>query len=125
MSIHIGEKIRKRAKELRIGPTELGKLIHTSKQNVMGIYTRRSIDAELLYKLSKALDHDFFQYYQALAPEQFSETGNEYKKATKNLLNVRISNLQKELAILNKKLGEKDTEIVKLQKKLIELLERK
>lgn len=34
MALHIGSKIKERAKELRIGSTELGRMINTSKQNV-------------------------------------------------------------------------------------------
>lgn len=60
MDFHIGELIRERAKTLRIGPTELGAKIETSKQNVYGIFKRRSIDTELLAKICKALEHDFF-----------------------------------------------------------------
>lgn len=63
MEFHIGELIKKRAKERRIGPTELGKLINTSKQNVYGIFKRQSIDTELLRKLSEALEYDFFYDY--------------------------------------------------------------
>jgi len=63
MKIHIGERIKQRAKELRIGPTELGKIINTSKQNVYGIFKRESIDTALLEKLGKALKYDFFALY--------------------------------------------------------------
>lgn len=59
--IHIGELIRIRSKELRIGPTELGAKIETSKQNVYGIFKRKSIDTELLTKICRALDYDFFK----------------------------------------------------------------
>src|ERR1044072_1464840 len=61
--MHIGEKVKARAKELRIGPTELARKIRTSKQNIYGIYNRETIDTGLLQKLSKALDFDFFAYY--------------------------------------------------------------
>ena|SRR6185436_8411226 len=61
--MHIGEKVKERAKELRIGPTELARKIGTSKQNVYGIFSRESIDTALLQKLSKALDFDFFAYF--------------------------------------------------------------
>ncbi len=64
MAVNIGEKVKLRAKQLRIGPTELGKLIDTSKQNIYGIYKRKSIDAEILRKLSAALNYDFFEYYK-------------------------------------------------------------
>lgn len=63
MKIHIGEKIKERAKELRIGPTELSKLINTSKQNVYGIFKRESIDTALLQKICKALEYDFFSLF--------------------------------------------------------------
>jgi hypothetical protein len=62
--MRIGEKVEARAKELRIGPTELARKIKTSKQNVYHIYKRESIDTELLMRLSKVLDYDFFQYYR-------------------------------------------------------------
>jgi hypothetical protein len=32
--MRIGERIKNRAKDLRLGPTELAKIINTSKQNV-------------------------------------------------------------------------------------------
>ena len=63
MDLHIGEIIKKRAREMRIGPTELGTMIDTSKQNVYGIFKRKSIDTQLLAKISRALNHDFFLYY--------------------------------------------------------------
>src|ERR1041385_598602 len=65
--MHIGEKVRARSKELRIGPTELGRLIKTSKQNVFGIFGRKSMDTDLLLKLSKVLEFDFFVYYYSSA----------------------------------------------------------
>jgi len=63
MKVHIGEKIKNRAIELRIGTTELAKMVNTSKQNIYGIYKRESVDSALLYKLSKALKYDFFSYF--------------------------------------------------------------
>ena len=63
MKLHIGEIIKEIAKRKRLGPTEFGNLINTSKQNIYGIYKRPSIDTELLHKISVALDHNFFKYY--------------------------------------------------------------
>ena len=75
MKLHIGELIKSRAKELRIGPTELGQLINTSKQNIYGIFKRKSLDSELLWKFSVALKFDFFAYYSDLLDGSFKETG--------------------------------------------------
>jgi hypothetical protein len=82
--MHIGSKIKERAKELRIGPTELGRMIKTSKQNVYSIFERDSIDTLLLQKLSKALEFDFFSYY---ASGSGNATGEPigYYKGKKNL----------------------------------------
>ena len=62
MEVHIGSIIHRRAKAMRMGPTELGVKIETSKQNVYGIFKRSSIDTALLHRISVALSHDFFQY---------------------------------------------------------------
>ncbi|MFA6924380.1 MAG: hypothetical protein WC223_09025 [Bacteroidales bacterium] len=66
MYIHIGEQIKQRAKELRMGPTELSSLVNTTKQNIYGIYKRKSIDSDLLLRFSIILDFDFFQLYSQL-----------------------------------------------------------
>lgn len=63
MKIHIGEKIKSQAKELRIGTTELAKSINTSKQNIYGIFKRESIDTALLQKFCKVLNYDFFTFF--------------------------------------------------------------
>ena len=66
--VHIGELIKSRAKAMRLGPTELGARIETSKQNIYGIFKRQSIDTELLTRISLALDYDFFTHLsQAVA----------------------------------------------------------
>ena len=77
MKVHIGEKIKKRAEELKIGTTELGRLINTSKQNVYGIYKRASIDAQLLYEVSKALRMNFFQHYESAEIAKFDSRENK------------------------------------------------
>ena len=64
MEVHIGEKIKARAKELKVGSTELGRLINTSKQNIYGIYKRKSVDTEILLQLSKVLRFNFFKFYE-------------------------------------------------------------
>lgn len=79
MKIHIGEKIKERAKELRIGPTELASLINTSKQNVYGIFKRQSIDTALLQKICKALKYDFFTLFTDSKLPPNTETVNTKK----------------------------------------------
>ncbi len=92
--IHIGGKIKARAKELKIGPSELGTLINTTKQNITSIYTRASLDSELLLQISKALKCNFFLLYDVAGVED----------PAKVKLSVQIEELKKENALLKKEM---------------------
>ncbi|MEM0996796.1 MAG: hypothetical protein AAGN35_06945 [Bacteroidota bacterium] len=105
MDIHIGALVKQRAKDLRIGPTELGAKIDTSKQNVYGIYKRKSIDTRLLVKLCYALDYDFFRVYSHdLTLEDGPPPQDDCAKciAERNLLEREKEGLEKENAYLQK-----------------------
>ena|ERR1700758_5330614 len=118
MAIHIGEKIKQRAKELRIGATELGKLINTSKQNIYGIYKRKSIDSEMLRKLSKALNYDFFLFYNLETSSLAFDPPATYGKKNKQLVSAEEhQKVKKELEDLREK--------YELLKKINYLLEKK
>lgn len=92
--IHIGEKIKARAKELKVGPSELGAMVNTTKQNITSIYTRSSIDSELLWQLSKALKQNFFLFY---------ELSNLEDNAKQKLL-LQMDEIKKENATLKKEM---------------------
>jgi hypothetical protein len=98
MQLHIGEKIKEKAQEKRIGPSELGRMINTSKQNIYSIFRRKTIDTELLLKLSKALDHDFFQLYI-----ERKEVRPDKKSPTVTISKHEIGDLKKELEIYREK----------------------
>jgi len=118
MAVNIGEKIKQRAKELRVGPTELGKMINTSKQNVYGIYKRKSIDTEMLRKLSKALNYDFFQYYLHDNLSFLGESQPYYGKKGKSAVSAdEFQKLKRELEDMKEK--------YELLKKVNHLLEKK
>lgn len=112
MSLHIGEKIRDKAAEKRIGPSELGRMINTSKQNIYSIYRRKTIDTELLVKLGKALSFDFFQYYtdkpeaknEKKSKQELAELKKErdFYKEKAELLDKLNKYLEKELNSLRK-----------------------
>ncbi len=117
MSVNIGEKIKQRANQLRIGPTELGNLIHTSKQNIYGIYKRKSIDTEILSKLSIALDFDFFQYY-SYNKATYSETTLPQKSLSQKMISFNeYQKLKNDYEHLKEKYD--------LLKKVNDLLEKK
>ena len=106
MKIHIGEKIKERAKELRMGPTELARLVSTTKQNIYGIFKRESIDSSLLQKFCKALSYDFFSYYSnpKLPPhtDASSKKSKAYPIAENDSLNNQIMDLKEKYELLKK-----------------------
>lgn len=134
MSINIGEKIKLRAKELRVGPTEFARLISSTKQNIYNIYGRKSIDTQLLQNISKALDFDFFRYYISFELNFINEKSPTelairyaFEKPTTNVKSAKIeAKTKKELASIvtsmNQKLEEMAKELYHV-KNIINLIE--
>lgn len=58
--IHIGEMIRRECLRQQRGATWLAARLYCNRVNVYKIYSKASIDTDLLYRISIALDHDFF-----------------------------------------------------------------
>lgn len=96
MSLHIGEKIRDKARERRIGPSELGRMINTSKQNIYSIFRRKTIDTELLLKISRALDFDFFSFY-------IDRKDPRQEKKTQAPIRHELADLKKDLEFYKEK----------------------
>lgn len=123
MSIHIGQKIKERAKELNIGPTRLGEMINSSKQNVYGIFKRKSIDTELLKKISDVLQKDFFEYYGT--PSSLQEDKDNYQKLSKRKVAEIIKELEKCKKEIEQLKGEITSKEIQYLKKINQLLEKK
>ena len=62
--VHIGKKIEEVFYEQGRSPSWLAKQLCYDRTNIYSIFKRESIDSALLAKISKLLNHDFFQYYQ-------------------------------------------------------------
>ena len=118
MALHIGERVKARAKELRIGPTELASMINTSKQNVYGIYKRKTLDSELLKKISLVLKFDFFSaYYDKQWQKSFQEGQAPYQTKAASIAKEELTKLKKEHQELQERYD--------MLKKLYELTEEK
>lgn len=98
--LHIGEKIKEVFSESGLSVAEFARRIDTSRENVYGIFKRKSIDTYLLEKISEVLHHNFFEYY------------------------IKKEELYPEIKFLQKKLEVADQEIAYL-KKINKLLENK
>lgn len=61
--VKIGELIREEVEARGMKVSHFAKLINRTRQNVHNIFGRNTIDTELLFEISKALNKDFFAEY--------------------------------------------------------------
>jgi plasmid maintenance system antidote protein VapI len=58
--IHIGKAIRQKMQEQGMFPADLAAAIHCDRTNIYAIFRRKSIDTELLVRISHVLCYDFY-----------------------------------------------------------------
>lgn len=104
--IYIHNHIKKKMKELHVRPSDLSRLLSMSKGGITSLLRRKTMQCDLLLKVSVALEHDFFKLYCDCPP--VSEEGALEKE------NVQ---LQRELEECRKEMG--------YLKKLVEVYEKK
>ena len=63
MSIFIGEEIKKVVKERQVTVSWLSRELGCHRTNIYRIFTSKSIDTDILLRLSIILNHDFFRHY--------------------------------------------------------------
>jgi plasmid maintenance system antidote protein VapI len=66
MSFHIGKLINEQLKKIGMTKSEFARRIASSPQHIHYVLQRNSIDTDLLQKVSRTLDYDFFQHYLGL-----------------------------------------------------------
>lgn len=65
MAIHIGKKIKEEMYKQNISVSDFAKKINRSRNVVYDIFGRESIDTDLLNKIGKILNCDFFSMYSS------------------------------------------------------------
>lgn len=69
--IHIGQLIRQQLEERRMAITDFAAMLHYERTNVYKIFKRKSIDVELLIRVSEILQYDFLaEVYQCGTPPE-------------------------------------------------------
>jgi transcriptional regulator with XRE-family HTH domain len=120
MSIHIGNIIASRLEAVGMSKSEFARRINKARQNINDILNRTSMDTELLFNISKALNYDFFQHYVVALNEEsrISEPHSEYGQMNQQLHDCekRALTLEKDL-LYYKNEGELLKQIVELLKK--------
>ncbi len=76
-SIHIGSLIAERIKAHGMTKAEFGRRINTSRQNVNTLLRKETLDASLLYQISKILKFNFFSYYDKKLPSNLRSDPNQ------------------------------------------------
>ena len=98
--IHIGSVIRKRIERTGINKSELARRINVTPQNMYNLLERKSIDTELLSKLCRELDYDFFALYRndsaedgpCIKPSEQALRLEEYNNLKRNVEFLRNEN---------------------------------
>lgn len=108
----MGQLISQKVDEKEFTQEYLGQLISSSKQNVGNIFTRPSVDSDLLKRISEALEFNFFSVY--------FEDGYLRSAREKELepLTSRITALEKLVAELETKLAEKEVTLADYKKSI-------
>ena len=65
-NIHIGQLIREQLKADKRSASWLAREIGCSRNHVYKIFNKPSLDADLILKISIAMNYNFFQYYSAM-----------------------------------------------------------
>lgn len=63
MIIPIGKLIQEKLEEKGLTVVWLSKSVPCSRANIYKIFSKNSIDTDVLYRISHIMDFDFFQYY--------------------------------------------------------------
>ena len=102
-NIYIGEIIRNVMADNQVTKAELARRLGVRPQSVDYMLTRKSIDTDTLYNVSKALDYDFALLY-SIDKEQMNHDREEsvYNVATAKIL-VELELKPEDLARLNLK----------------------
>lgn len=75
--VKIGERIRLQLEEKGMKVSHFANMIRRTRQNVHHIFTRDTIDTDLLFEISKCLNHDFFREYSILLKTESEQGVNE------------------------------------------------
>ncbi|MCK4661867.1 MAG: helix-turn-helix transcriptional regulator [Bacteroidales bacterium] len=114
----MGIIIKQRVDELGISKAEFARRINTTSQNIYGIFKRKSIDTNLLIKISQVLNHNFFQYFTS----SVIKVKEEKEMLNSNIsivdLSDKISNIENKLQIAQKEISLKDKIILLLEEKI-------
>lgn len=115
MGYHFGQEIKKIIKKKGMTISEFARRINKSRENVYDIFTRKSLDTDLLKSISQVLDYDFMgksiEKTRENYPDVLSDVSHYQTKAEQELYLIR-----EELLILRKEMIAVQDRLAKLEK---------
>lgn len=103
MEIHIGKLIKQQVEISPLTKSDFARKINKFPQNINEVFSKKSIDTDLLYKISDVLNHDFFKYYRDEANNYLAEPAEKYhtsKKGYEVSITIKVNDPLKEDEIL-------------------------
>ena len=110
-TVHIGKKIKAVYMDSGMKGGEFASKISKDRQVIYNIFKRDSIDTALLFRISKVLDHNFFDYYSNELP-MVKDPGKSGYVKKEDL----VESMGKEINAMKKRLAEMDEQYELLQK---------
>src|ERR1700740_3600380 len=98
MAIHIGKVIKDALKSKKMDVTEFSKKINYTRGNAYKIFNKKSIDTDLLIKISRVLGENLF--FNFLTDDEIAEYKNSKVKSTEVL--YALKDLKDTIIDLNK-----------------------
>ncbi|MGJ1537609.1 hypothetical protein ACR784_21545 [Sphingobacterium multivorum] len=123
--MNIGQKIKEIADKKNLSQKMVGDLINEKQQNVGNDYKKSSLSFDKLLIYSKALDHNFIQYYYNDEPFK-SYREEEYKQWDEKITSLKEQFDQaNRLISMQEETIQTQKELISTQKALIESLSGK
>lgn len=108
----IGDIIKKMVAEKGLTSSAFAKLIGKQRQNMEStVFSKASIDTDLLKRISEVLDFDFFEYYRPIDEEKDNCNKKNYNDEIKATLTIELKSEKKE-QVLKLIFGEKNLEML-------------
>ncbi len=109
--IHIGKEIQERLRKKRMKVVDFSRKIDTNRNNIYDIFNRKSIDSGLLFKISEALEFDFFRLYSIpLSKNTLVQQLDDPLEELKNYEDLKrnFEKIEKENSLLSDRIRDKE-----------------
>lgn len=117
MAYHYGLEIKKLLKKRGMTVTEFARRINKSRENVYNIFTRKSLDVDLLNTISQVLEHDLLAgSAQSERTRIFSKHDSAHEPSNAyGLFSHEVNLMREEMHLLRKEVSDLRDRIAKVE----------